>query len=74
MKVVGMRKINFKAENGDQISGTRIYCTFEDDHIDGVGTEAFFLSDKKMDVPVYVGDEIAISYNKYGKVDKVTVC
>lgn len=71
MKVVGFRKVDFRAENGSQISGTRLYCTFEDEKVSGVGTEAFFVSDAKLDFVPAVGDEIQVIYNKYGKVDRV---
>ena len=72
MKIVGVKKVDFKAKDGEQVSGYKVHCTFEDKGTDGVACESIFVSEKKANgwVP-RVGQNFELSYNKYGKIDSV---
>lgn len=73
--VVGFRDVNFDGGNG-QITGVTVYYTEEAYRCEGLATGKFFLSDSRMNNIGYrpaVGQEIDISYNKYGKVSSVSV-
>lgn len=74
MEVVGFKKVDFEAPDHTQISGFKVHCTLEDDNVTGVACESFFISEKKANGwRPNVGDEIELSYNKYGKIDRVEV-
>lgn len=75
MKVIGRRKVDFKAQDGSQIQGLSLYCTYPiTKDGDGMAAEKIFLSARKLeqlDFMPEVGDEINVQYNRFGKVDTI---
>lgn len=71
--VVGYRKVDFTGKDGQQVKGTSLFCSTNiTENGSGIATEKFWLTPKLLDDTGYtpaVGDEIDISFNKYGKVD-----
>lgn len=76
MKVIGIRKVEFDAQDGKHISGVSLFCSYPiTKNGEGVGVDKIFLSDNKLGQCGYypeLGDEINVQYNRYGKVDSVT--
>jgi len=75
MKIIGIRPSNFKGDNGDDVSGKNIYLTFPLEKGEGQGAERVFLTDAKLNKWTYqpkVGDEVNVSYNRYGRCDGMT--
>ncbi len=76
MKVCGYRRVEFNAQDGKHISGVSVFCSYPiTKNGDGVGFEKIFMSDNKLGQWGYypeIGDEINVSYNRFGKVDSVT--
>ncbi len=74
MKVVGYRKSAFTTKDGTHISGYNIFTEEPiKDNGCGVQTDKFYLSDAKiesfgLDLDSLVGEEVVISYNRWGKV------
>lgn len=70
-KVLGLQTINFTNNNGETITGTKIFCAFNDPAVEGHRTEGFFIkSDIKL--PEFkVNDTIDICFNRKGKPEKV---
>lgn len=69
MFVLGIKKVNFQADDGRTIDGVTLYGSYDADGVDGVATDkAFVSSDKFNGVEVKVGDKVELLYNKYGKV------
>ena len=74
VNVVGKKPLNFTTEDGKTIDGTHIFVTYEETGVEGVVAEKLFVSSTKFDTKyVCVGDSLEIYFNRYGKVDKVTV-
>ncbi len=76
MKVIGMKDVDFTTKDNQKISGCKLFCTLEDKTVTGVACESIFLSTQKLKDLGYaptVGDELYVSYNKYGKIDNVNV-
>lgn len=76
MKVIGIRKVDFNAQDtGNRITGYSLYCAYDiTKNGSGVGVDKIFLSDKKLADCGYfpeIGDEINVTYNRYGKVDSI---
>lgn len=70
-KVVGMRTVNFKGTDGNQINGTNLFCTYEDCNVEGLATEKFFIPMQKfmkMSFIPKVGSSCEIIFNRYGKI------
>ena len=44
-KLVGVQDIHFTNNSGEEISGTNIFCAFQDENVEGLRTEKFFIKD-----------------------------
>lgn len=74
MKVLGVRVLNFTDEKGNQIQGVNVYVSFPEDNVQGEMTDKLFLSLNKFESICEVikpGDEIEVTYNRFGKISKV---
>lgn len=73
--LIGTMVYNFKNGDGEQVSGKKFFCTYEDEKINGEGCLTFSLSPKNSfyQSPVSVGDNLRLYYNRYGKVDSFDV-
>ena len=72
--VVGKKPLNFTAEDGKVIDGAHLFVTYEETGVEGFAAEKLFISSTKLNAKdVSVGDVLEIYFNRYGKVDKVTV-
>lgn len=73
VSVIGIKVVNFTADDGKVIKGRRIYVAFESNGVEGMETDSMFLSDDKFgDVDIVVGLDYSVSYNRYGKVETLT--
>lgn len=72
MKVIGVKHFSFNRKSDNKfLEGYEVLATFEDKYWDGVAGEHFTLWSDQVDrvgAPPAVGDEIQLTYNKYGKV------
>lgn len=73
MKLIGFKKTSFTPkDSSDVISGVNLYVAYPDTNVEGEKCERFFLSDRKIGkFHPAVGIEIAVEWNKYGKVEAV---
>lgn len=72
MKVIGIRPSSFPGERGDTVSGKNIYLTYPLEKGEGLGSERIFVTDAKLNKWPYqpkVGDEVNVSYNRFGRCD-----
>lgn len=72
MKIIGIRPSNFKGDSGDSVSGKNFYLTYPLEKGEGLGSERIFLTDAKLNKWEYqpkVGDEVNVSYNRFGRCD-----
>ena len=70
-KIVGIRPSSFKGNDGAEVNGQNIYLTEPLDNGEGLATDRVFLTNAKLAGWAYkpvVGDEVEISYNRYGRV------
>lgn len=71
-ELVGMRSVDFTGSgDGKRVEGMNLYLTYEDGHIEGVGTEKVFVTSKRFDSLSFVpeiGARCRLLYNKYGKI------
>ena len=78
MRVIGVKRCDFRAQDGNQISGYQVFAVDQIDPKSGSGyqCEKLFLSDQKCmnGCPVPKCDDlISVVYNKYGKVDRIDI-
>ncbi len=72
MKIIGIRPSSFKGDSGDSVSGKNIYLTFPLEKGEGFGAERVFVRDAKLNTWTYqpkVGDEVNVTYNRFGRCD-----
>lgn len=73
-KIVGFRHVDFKDKNGKPVVGDKIYITDESNkYVTGVSTDAVFLPEGKLNFTLALGQVVDIRYNKYGKIDTVSL-
>lgn len=69
--LVGIRGVSFTGSDGKHVEGTNLYLTYEDEHIEGVGTERVFITSNRFNALSFVpepGGRCRLVYNKYGKI------
>lgn len=70
-KLVGFQTVDFTNNNGERVSGTTIFCAFNDEKVEGLRTEKFFLKEGIKLPECKLNDMIDISFNMKGKVEMV---
>lgn len=75
VKLVGVQKINFTNNGGEEISGTNIYCLFEDENVQGARADKFFLKNGlALPAGTQINDLLDLSFNMRGKIEKIEKC
>jgi hypothetical protein len=71
-RLIGVQGLRFINNNGQEISGTYIFCAFQDANVEGFRTEKFFLKDGiTLPQDTKLNDTINISFNMKGKVEMI---
>lgn len=71
MECIGIQNMNFKAQDGGQVNGTKFFFRYEDEHVEGMACDSVFVNAVKMRKLTFapdLGQSFDIKYNKYGKV------
>ena len=71
MQVIGYRRADFKADDGQQIEGWTIYLTEQRQGVEGLATERIFLSTRKSAYHPQLGHQLQLYYKNYGKFEHV---
>ena len=77
MKVIGYFQKSFKADDGKSISGVNIFLSYPiTKNGMGEGVDRVFVSDQRLANSGYypsIGDEVTVLYNRFGKVESISV-
>ena len=80
MEITGIKVVSFKGQDGKTVQGVKLYVIDHDVPVlAGVACDSLFLScfllDKIGMTPddFKVGDRLTVFYNKYGKIQSVSV-
>lgn len=74
-KIIGIRPSSFKGDKGETIQGLNIYLTEPLEHGEGLSADRVYVTEDKVAKWAYkphVGDEVRISYNRFGKVAEMS--
>ncbi len=72
VQLVGTQPINFiNNSDGKTISGTNLYCAFQDNNVEGLRTEKFFVNSDISIPDVKLNSTISIEFNFKGKILKI---
>ncbi len=71
-RLEGVQKISFTNNAGEEISGMNIYVAFQDENVEGLKTEKFFLkSNISLPKDTKINDMLEISFNYKGKIESI---
>lgn len=75
-KVIGYRKVNFKGQDGVNVSGYSLFLARPAESPDVVGLECMklFVSSNYVDYVPVENEGVSISYNRFGKVASIVPC
>ncbi len=81
MKLVGFERHNFRLrETGVEVTGYNLYVSHSipNERGKGIAAERMYLSDRRItdngiNLDAMIGKELVISYNRYGKVQNITL-
>lgn len=66
--------VNFKGNNGEEISGTNLFVAFNDENVEGVRTEKFFVKDNiSLPENIKINCNLNIEFNYKGKIEMITM-
>ena len=68
--LVGVQNVSYQ-KNGNQITGTRLYATFKDEKISGLGTEAIWVPTTVSIPKLEPNAPFDVSYNRFGRVSGI---
>lgn len=72
-KLLGTQEVHFTNNNGETINGMNIYTASADENVDGFRTDKFFLKEGiTLPKDIKLNDNIDLSFNMKGKVEKVS--
>lgn len=72
VKLVGIQHVNFTNNSGETITGTNIFCAFKEENVEGLRTEKLFLRNGIELPDCKLNDTLEISFNRKGKVERVS--
>lgn len=76
-KVIGFRKVSFRDEKTKkQVEGFSLFLVRPGTGENMTGDEAqkIFISSEYVEYQPYLGDEVELIYNRYGKISSIQAC
>lgn len=71
-KLLGVMKVNFTNNQNEAVQGTNLFVAFQDENVEGLRTEKFFLKDSiALPKDIKINDVINIVFNFKGKIETV---
>lgn len=72
-EIVGIQAVDYTSRKTNQrVTGTNLFLQYEDNGINGYGTEQVYVSDRLRDGQVFqLGDIVQLVYNRYGRIEQI---
>ena len=68
----GFRSLDFKTDNGEQVKGTQLFVSFEDETVTGKMTDKLFVRPEvRLPESLKSGDILNLQFNMKGKVQSI---
>lgn len=71
VKLVGVQRVDFTNNAGEVINGTKLFCAFKDENVEGLRTESFFVKPEIKIPECKINDAIELSFNMKGKIEMI---
>jgi len=73
-EVIGIRRAERTSKKtGNKYIGVNLFCTYESQSVEGLGTESFFATAANVPPEVHVGSIIRPYYNRFGSIESFEV-
>lgn len=73
-KVIGIQHRKYTNKAGKEVEGYNLFCTYEDKAVNGLGCLREWVNSETMDESaVNIGDDCELLYNRWGRVDRISV-
>lgn len=73
-KVIGIQHRKYTNKAGKEVEGYNLFLTYEDKAVNGLGALREWVNPETMEESmVNVGDECELLYNRWGRVDRISV-
>lgn len=73
-KVIGIQHRKYTNKSGKEVEGYNLFLTYEDKAVNGLGALREWVNPETMEESmVNVGDECELLYNRWGRVDRISV-
>lgn len=73
-KVIGIQHRKYTNKTGKEVEGYNLFLTYEDKAVNGLGALREWVNPETMEESmVNVGDECELLYNRWGRVDRISV-
>lgn len=73
-KVIGIQHRKYTNKSGKEVEGYNLFLTYDDKTVNGLGALREWVNPEMMEESmVNVGDEIELLYNRWGRVDRISV-
>ncbi len=73
-KLMGYRMVDFTDKTGKHVSGVSLYVSYPLNGVNGSATDKLFVRPELFrDLAVVPGDDLDIRFNRFGKVDSITL-
>lgn len=71
-KLLGVMKVGFTNAQNEEVKGCNVFVAFQDENVDGLRTEKFFLKDNiALPKETKINDVIDIVFNFKGKIEAI---
>ena len=74
VRVLGIQVVDFIANNGDRVAGTKIHYACKDENVDGMAAETVFIrKDSPIAIPAGIvpGGNAIMNFNRKGKLTEL---
>lgn len=72
-KLIGFKDVDFTTQDGNRITGVKLYFTYVDGYVDGEAAEIVgYYKPDAASLELEIGGYYSITYNKWGKVQSIT--
>lgn len=73
-KVIGIQHRKYTNKSGKEVEGYNLFLTYEDKAVNGLGALREWVNPETMeDSMVNVGDDCELMYNRWGRIERISV-
>ena len=74
VRCVGLQRVDYTSrKTGNPVLGWSLHCTYPADHVKGLKTESFFISDSSgLSIPASVPCVLDLRFGRYDRIEDIS--